>query len=153
MYIFTYVKKHKEVNKHPPKILPLSNSATKKNVFNKIVYYAIVYSCFVFTVVVCYLTFEQNVIIFQIAVQPGYSYWMIDHGWLGIVTMDPGWFMVFNATFNDISVISWRPVLFVEEIENTWRQPASRSWLSPSFLLQGRDYLLHFAFFVRLDCI
>ena len=25
------------------------------------------------------------------------------------------WFMVFNATFNNISVISWRPVLLVEE--------------------------------------
>ena len=25
------------------------------------------------------------------------------------------WFMVFNATFNDISVISWRSVLLVEE--------------------------------------
>jgi hypothetical protein len=26
-----------------------------------------------------------------------------------------GWFIVFNATFNNISVISWRSVLFVEE--------------------------------------
>jgi hypothetical protein len=26
-----------------------------------------------------------------------------------------GWFMVFNATFNNISVKSWRSVLFVEE--------------------------------------
>jgi len=26
-----------------------------------------------------------------------------------------GWFMVFNATFNNISVISWWSVLFVEE--------------------------------------
>ena len=26
-----------------------------------------------------------------------------------------GWFMVFNATFNNILVISWRRVLFVEE--------------------------------------
>jgi hypothetical protein len=26
-----------------------------------------------------------------------------------------GWFIVFNATFNTISVISWRSVLFVEE--------------------------------------
>ena len=26
------------------------------------------------------------------------------------------WFMKFNATFNDISVISWRSVLLVEEI-------------------------------------
>jgi hypothetical protein len=25
------------------------------------------------------------------------------------------WFMVFNATFNNISAISWRPVLVVEE--------------------------------------
>jgi len=24
--------------------------------------------------------------------------------------------MVFNSTFNNISIISWRPVLFVEEI-------------------------------------
>jgi hypothetical protein len=26
-----------------------------------------------------------------------------------------GWLMVFNATFNNISVISWLSVLFVEE--------------------------------------
>jgi len=26
------------------------------------------------------------------------------------------WFVVFNATFNNISVISWRSVLLVEEI-------------------------------------
>jgi hypothetical protein len=25
------------------------------------------------------------------------------------------WFMVFNATFNNISALSWRPVLLVEE--------------------------------------
>jgi len=27
------------------------------------------------------------------------------------------WFIVFNATFSNISVISWRPVLVVEEAE------------------------------------
>jgi len=27
-----------------------------------------------------------------------------------------GWVMVFNATFNNISAISWRLVLFVEQI-------------------------------------
>jgi hypothetical protein len=27
--------------------------------------------------------------------------------------------MVFNATFNNISVISWRSVLLVEEMDNT----------------------------------
>ena len=34
------------------------------------------------------------------------------HGlvWFGLV-----WFMVFNATFNNISVISWQSVLLVEE--------------------------------------
>jgi hypothetical protein len=26
-----------------------------------------------------------------------------------------GWFMVFNATFNNISVLSWRSVLLVDE--------------------------------------
>ena len=30
-----------------------------------------------------------------------------------------GWFIVFNATFNNISVISWRSVLLVEETEKT----------------------------------
>jgi hypothetical protein len=29
--------------------------------------------------------------------------------------MDRFWFMVFNATFNNISVLSWRSVLLVEE--------------------------------------
>jgi cell division septal protein FtsQ len=28
-----------------------------------------------------------------------------------------GWFMVFNATFNNISVISWRSVLLVKETD------------------------------------
>jgi hypothetical protein len=26
-----------------------------------------------------------------------------------------GWFMDFNATFNNISAVSWRPALLVEE--------------------------------------
>jgi len=26
-----------------------------------------------------------------------------------------GWFMDFNATFNNISAVSWQPVLLVEE--------------------------------------
>jgi hypothetical protein len=34
-------------------------------------------------------------------------------GWL--VGKLVGWFIVFNATFNNISVISWRSVLLVEE--------------------------------------
>jgi len=41
-----------------------------------------------------------------------------------------GWFMVFNATFNTISVISWRSVLLVEETgvpgENHW--PVASQW-------------------------
>jgi len=32
-----------------------------------------------------------------------------------IISLD--WFMVFNATFNNMSVISWRSVLLVEETE------------------------------------
>jgi len=30
--------------------------------------------------------------------------------------------MVFNATFNNISVISWQSVILVEEIGSTWRK-------------------------------
>ena len=38
------------------------------------------------------------------------------------------WFMVFNATFNNISVISWRSVLLVEEtgVPGENHRPASR---------------------------
>ena len=35
------------------------------------------------------------------------------------------WFMVFNAIFNNISVILWRPVLLVEETEENHRPVAS----------------------------
>jgi hypothetical protein len=44
------------------------------------------------------------------------------------------WFMVFNATFNNISVILWRSVLLVEETrvpgEN---QPVARHWQTLSY--------------------
>jgi hypothetical protein len=33
--------------------------------------------------------------------------------------------MVFNATFNNISVISWQSVLLVEETVGTWRKPST----------------------------
>jgi len=33
------------------------------------------------------------------------------------------WFIVFNATFSNISAISWRPVLVVEEDLSTRREP------------------------------
>jgi hypothetical protein len=35
-----------------------------------------------------------------------------------ILFYDLVWFMVFNATFNNISVIPWRSVLLVEKITN-----------------------------------
>ena len=35
------------------------------------------------------------------------------------------WFMVFNATFNNISVILWRSVLLVEETEENHQPVAS----------------------------
>jgi hypothetical protein len=36
------------------------------------------------------------------------------------------WFMVFNATFNNISAISWRSVLLMEETEENHRPAASQ---------------------------
>ena len=39
-----------------------------------------------------------------------------------------GWFMVLNATFNNISVISWRSVLLVKETRvQCWTQPVAWS--------------------------
>ena len=41
-----------------------------------------------------------------------------------------GWFMVFNATFNNISVISWQSILLVEEtgVSRENHQPAASHW-------------------------
>ena len=40
------------------------------------------------------------------------------------------WFMVFNATFHNISVISWRSILLVEETGVLWEnhRPAASHW-------------------------
>ena len=40
------------------------------------------------------------------------------------------WFMVFNATFNNMSVISWLSVLLVEETGVTWenQRPVTSHW-------------------------
>jgi len=39
-----------------------------------------------------------------------------------------GWFLVFNSTFSNISAISWRPVLVVEEARVPWKN--HRPWES-----------------------
>ena len=41
--------------------------------------------------------------------------WHLRWGGTSILKAGLAWFMVFNATFNNISVISWRSVLLVEE--------------------------------------
>jgi len=37
------------------------------------------------------------------------------------------WFLVFNATFSNITAISWRPVLMVEEAWEKHR-PCASNW-------------------------
>ena len=41
-------------------------------------------------------------------------------------TVNVGWFIVLNATFNNISVISWRSVLLMEKTEVPERSSNSR---------------------------
>ena len=53
------------------------------------------------------------------------------------------WFIVFNATFSNISAISWRPVLVVEEArvpgENHW--PWASNWKTLSLAAASRVHL------------
>jgi hypothetical protein len=48
------------------------------------------------------------------------------------------WFMVFNATFNNISVTSWRSVLLVEYPKNIWYPVLLSSWYTRTSLW-GKD--------------
>jgi hypothetical protein len=56
--------------------------------------------------------------------------------------------MVFNVTFNNISVISWRPVLFVEEtrvpVENPLPFPTPFQILPPNFVLNQPSPVLNY---------
>ena len=49
---------------------------------------------------------------------------------INILGMGLGWVMVFNTTFNNISVISWRSVLLVEEtgVYGEKHRPAAGHW-------------------------
>jgi hypothetical protein len=54
--------------------------------------------------------------------------------------------MVFNATFNNISVISWRSVLLVEEIgvPEEHHRPVASHWQTfiPSMVIRNRLFLI-----------
>jgi len=60
------------------------------------------------------------------------------------VQIDLIWFIVFNATFSNISAISWRPVLVVEEAgvpgENHW--PWASNWYTFSLAAASRVHPL-----------
>ena len=52
-----------------------------------------------------------------------------------------GWFIVLNATFNNISVISWQSVLWVEETGVPWEnhQPVASDWKKVDIKLSEHD--------------
>jgi hypothetical protein len=56
--------------------------------------------------------------------------------------------LVFNATFNNISVISWRSVLLVEETRVPWEnhQPAASHW-------QSLSHNMFYSISVHLKCL
>ena len=49
---------------------------------------------------------------------------------VSFLSVDFGWFLVFNATFSNISVKSWRPVLIVEKawVHRENHRPWASSW-------------------------
>ena len=53
------------------------------------------------------------------------------------------WFLVFNATFNNISAISWRPVLVVEEagVPGENHRPWASNWLTLLLAAVSRRHL------------
>jgi hypothetical protein len=53
-------------------------------------------------------------------------------------------FWCFNATFNNISAISWRPVLAVEEAGSTRREPPTMGKQLVSFITCGCESSAHF---------
>jgi hypothetical protein len=58
------------------------------------------------------------------------KYTVLEASTLNYYTIDAvdgfvGWFMVFNATFNNISAISWRSVILVEETGENHRPAVS----------------------------
>ena len=65
------------------------------------------------------------------------------------------WFMVFTTTFNNISVISWRSVLLVEEIgmlgENY--RPAASHWQTSSHNVVSSTHRTHNIVAIDIDCI
>ena len=56
-----------------------------------------------------------------------------------IITNIGLWFMVFNATFNNISVISWRSILLVEKTEVPGNN--KYKWLVKSFTVSNLIFL------------
>jgi hypothetical protein len=58
----------------------------------------------------------------QFLVDLANSYYFI-YVWHNIQQIMLGWFLVFNATFNNISVISWRSFLLAEETREPGENP------------------------------
>ena len=63
------------------------------------------------------------------------------------------WFMVFNATFNNILIISWRSVLLVEKTGEN-HQPVANHWLTLSLnVVSSRPRLCRMLVVIGTDCI
>jgi hypothetical protein len=61
--------------------------------------------------------------------------------------------MVFNATFNNISIISWRSVLLVEKTGEN-HQPVANHWLTLSLnVVSSRPWLCRMLVVIGTDCI
>ena len=79
---------------------------------------------FVYGALICKEIFCHNKVIFNVIILLDFFHYMFNE-MVGLV-----WLMVFNTTFNNISVISWQSVLLVEEfgVPGETHRPVISHW-------------------------
>ena len=104
-------------------VIPLQSYKTTKIVFN--VYAISTLLNRIEIIIICFIIPHFQLLFIYVVIS-----FMMFENWLNGFNFDLIWFLVFNATFNNISFISWRPVLVVEEagVPEENHRPWTSNW-------------------------